>query len=65
MKSGSNEVIDVCEAIQIMNERAVIAEKIAAAKRLLRLKKLSYEEIAEASELSVEEVKALDSKESA
>lgn len=59
----------MCEAIRIMNERAAASAKVAAnvavAKRLLRLGKLSYEEIAEASELSVEEVEALASKESA
>lgn len=60
-----NEVLDVCEAIQVMNEKAVIAEKIAAAKRMLRLNKFSVEEIAEISELTIEEVEALTSKETA
>lgn len=71
--SEREEVLDVCEAIRIMNERAAekaaasakVAANVAVAKRLLRLGKLSYEEIAEASELSVEEVEALASKESA
>ena len=40
-------------------------QAIEAAKRLLLGGKLSYEEIADAMELTVEEVKALDTKRSA
>lgn len=38
-------------------------ELIEVAERLLKLKKLSYEEIAEIVKLTVEEVKTLDEKE--
>ena len=38
-------------------------ELIEVAERLLKLKKLSYEEIAEIVKLTVEEVKILDEKE--
>ena len=38
-------------------------ELIEVAERLLKLKKLSYEEIAEITKLTLKEVKALDEKE--
>jgi len=51
----------MCKAMEdIRNE-----ERIEIAERLLALKKLSYEEISEASRLSVEKIKELDSKKSA
>ena len=45
--------------------RGAHAKAIESAKRLLAARKLSYQEIADAMGLSVEEVKALDTKQSA
>ena len=45
--------------------RGAHAKAIESAKRLLAAGKLSYQEIADAMGLSVEEVKALDTKQSA
>ena len=56
----------MCRAIEEMrNETAREAERakaIKVAKGMLQLGKLSYEEIAEIAELTIEEVKALDEK---
>ena len=49
----------MCREIEEMRKE----ELIEVAERLLKLKKLSYEEIAEIAKLTVEEVKALDEKE--
>ena len=45
-----------------MRNETAREERIAMAQRLLKLGKLSYEEIAETAVLTVEEVKALDEK---
>lgn len=52
----------MCRAFEEVREEG---KAIEAAKRLLLGGKLSYEEIADAMGLSVEEVKALDTKRSA
>lgn len=43
-----------------MRDETAYEKAIESAKKLLRIGKLSYEEIADAMDLSVEEVKALD-----
>ncbi|MCB7319931.1 hypothetical protein [Lacrimispora sp. 210928-DFI.3.58] len=61
----------MCVAIQVMNERAAkqaaasakMAEKIAAAKRMLQLGKYTFEEIAVVTELTVKEVETFAAKE--
>jgi predicted transposase YdaD len=54
----------MCKAMEDMRNEERNEERIEIAERLLALKKLSYEEISEASRLSVEKIKELDSKES-
>lgn len=49
-------VIIMCRAIEEMRKE----ELIEVAERLLKLRKLSYEEIAEVTELSVEEIEGVD-----
>ena len=63
-------VWDVEEIKKLIHKRVIYIanemrkeELIEVAERLLKLKKLSYEEIAEIAKLTVEEVKALDEKE--
>ena len=53
------EVVIVSRVMEEMQKE----ELIEVAERLLKLKKLSYEEIAEIVKLTVEEVKTLDEKE--
>ena len=60
-KEDEKGVTVMCKAMEDMRNE----ERIEIAERLLALKKLSYEEISEASRLSVEKIKELDSKESA
>lgn len=55
----------MCRAFEEAREEGERRKAIEAAKRLLLGGKLSYEEIADAMGLSVEEVKALDTKRSA
>lgn len=55
----------MCRAFEEVREEGMRANALEAAKRLLFVGKLSYEEIAEAQGLTVEEVKALDAKRSA
>lgn len=52
----------MCRVFEEVREEGERRKAIEAAKRLLLGGKLSYEEIAEAQGLTVEEVKALDSK---
>ena len=63
-------VWDVEEIKKLIHKRVIYIanemrkeELIEVAERLLKLKKLSYEDIAEIAKLTVEEVKALDEKE--
>ena len=58
-KEDTEGVATMCKAMEEMRKE----ELIEVAERLLKLKKLSYEEIAEIAKLTVEEVKALDEKE--
>jgi hypothetical protein len=60
-KEDEKGVTVMCKAMEDMRNE----ERIEIAERLLALKKLSYEEISEASRLSVEKIKELDSKKSA
>lgn len=55
-KEDEKGVATVCKAMEEIRKE----ELIEVAERLLKLKKLSYEEIAEIAKLTVEEVKALD-----
>ena len=52
----------MCKLMEDMRNETAREERIAMAQRLLKLGKLSYEEIAETAVLTVEEVKALDEK---
>ena len=68
-KEDTKGVATMCRAFEEVREEALREgerrKAIEAAKRLLLGGKLSYEEIAEAQGLTVEEVKALDTKQSA
>ena len=55
----------MCRSFEEVREEGMRANALEAAKRFLLGGKLSYEEIADAMGLSVEEVKALDTKRSA
>ena len=63
-KEDEKGVATMCKAMEEMRKEELRKEElIEVAERLLKLKKLSYEEIAEIAKLTVEEVKALDEKE--
>ena len=64
-KEDTKGVATMCRAFEEVREEGMQANALEAAKRLLLGGKLSYEEIAEAQGLTVEEVKALDTKRSA
>lgn len=64
-KEDTKGVAIMCRAFEEVREEGMRANALEAAKRLLLGGKLSYEEIAEAQGLTVEEVKALDAKRSA
>ena len=64
-KEDTKGVATMCRAFEEVREEGMRANALEAAKRLLLGGKLSYEEIAEAQGLTVEEVKALDAKRSA
>lgn len=64
-KEDTKGVATMCRAFEEVREEGERRKAIEAAKRLLLGGKLSYEEIAEAQGLTVEEVKALDAKRSA
>ena len=64
-KENEKGVATMCRAFEEVREEGMRANALEAAKRLLLGGKLSYEEIAEAQGLTVEEVKALDAKRSA
>ena len=64
-KEDTKGVATMCRAFEEVIEEGMRANALEAAKRLLLGGKLSYEEIAEAQGLTVEEVKALDAKRSA
>ena len=58
-KEDEKGVATMCKAMEEMRKE----ELIEVAERLLKLKKLSYEEIAKIAKMTIEEVKALDEKE--
>lgn len=64
-KEDTKGVATMCRAFEEVREEGERRKAIEATKRLLLGGKLSYEEIADAMGLSVEEVKALDTKRSA
>lgn len=55
-------VATMCRVMEEMRNETARAKAIKVAKGMLQSGKLSYEEIAEIAELSVDEVKALDEK---
>ena len=59
-KEDEKGVATMCRVMEDMRNETAREERIAMAQRLLKLGKLSYEEIAETAVLTVEEVKALD-----
>lgn len=64
-KEDRKGVVSMCKAMEEMRAEAAHARAIAGARRLLAAGKLSCEEIADAMELPVEEVKALENQKSA
>ena len=56
------ELATACRAMEEMRNETAHEKAVQIAKRMLKSGKLSYEEIAEFAELTVEEVKALDEK---
>ena len=56
------ELATMCRAMEEMRNETAHEKAVQIAKRMLKSGKLSYEEIAEFAELTVEEVKALDEK---
>lgn len=55
----------MCKAIEEMRNETARETSFETAQRLLLIGKLTYEEIAQATKLTVEEVKELDGKKSA
>ena len=55
----------VCKAIEEMRNETARKTSLETAKSLFLIGKLTYEEIAQATKLTVEEVKELDGKKSA
>ena len=64
-KEDTKGVSNMCRAIEEMRKETAHEKAVQIAQNMLQWKKLSYEEIAEAVELSVDEIKALDTKKSA
>lgn len=61
-KEDEKGVATMCKAMEEMRNETAHEKAVQIAKRMLKSGKLSYEEIAEFAELTVEEVKALDEK---
>ena len=61
-KEDEKGVATMCRAMEEMRNETAHETAVQIAKRMLKSGKLSYEEIAEFAELTVEEVKALDEK---
>ena len=61
-KEDEKGVETMCKVMEEMRNETAHEKAVEIAKRMLKSGKLSYEEVAEFSELSVEEVKALDNK---
>ena len=64
-KEDTKGVSNMCRAIEEMRKETAHEKAVQIAQNMLQWKKLSYEEIAEAVELSVDEIKALNTKKSA
>lgn len=64
-KEDRKGVVSMCKAMEEMREEAAHARAVAGARRLLAAGKLSCEEIADAMELPVEEVRALENQKTA
>lgn len=63
-KEDTKGVSNMCRAIEEMRKETAHEKAVQIAQNMLQWKKLSYKEIAEAVELSVDEIKALDTKKS-
>lgn len=59
-KENENGVMNMCKAMEEMRNEAARKANLATAQKLIMLGKLTYEEIASASDLPVEKVKELD-----
>ena len=55
----------MCKAMEDMRSETAHAKAVAVARNLLAIGKLTYEEIAQSVDLTVDEVKALDSQKTA
>ena len=64
-KEDEKGVETMCKSMEEMRNEASRAKAIQIARRMLDSGKLTYEEIAEFSDLTMEEVKALDEKQPA
>ena len=61
-KEDEKGVTTMCKAMEEMRKETAHEKAVQIARRMLKSGKLSYEEVAEIAELTVEEVKALDEK---
>ena len=61
-KEDEKGVATMCRAMEEMRNETAREKAVQIAKRMLQSGKLSYEEVAEIAELTIEEVKALDKK---
>ena len=64
-KEDEKGVATMCRAMEEMRNEASRSKAIQIARRMLDSGKLTYEEIAEFSDLTIEEVKTLDEKQPA
>ena len=64
-KEDTKGVTNMCRAIEEMREETKREQAIEIAQMLLKIGKMSYEEIALSVKLPVEEIKALDTQKSA
>ena len=61
-KEDEKGVATMCRAMEEMRNETAHEKAVQIARRMLKSGKLSYEEVAEYAELTVDEVKALDEK---
>ena len=64
-KADEKGVSIMCKAMEDMRSETAHAKAVAVARNLLAIGKLTYEEIAQSVDLTVDEVKALDSQKTA
>ena len=64
-KADEKGVAAMCKVMEDMRDETARAKAVAVARNLLAIGKLTYEEIARSVDLTVEEVKALDSSKTA